>query len=193
MENDIVLSLYKMPQTIFSLKEISLLFPSISYNNLRRRMSYNVKAAKLKKLRRSIYAKDNYNPFELATKLYTPSYISLESVFKKEGMVFQTYESIFAIASLTRTIKADGNTIIYRKLPNEVLLNKEGLIEIDNYYRATPERAFLDAVYLYKDYHFDNLKPLNWERTMELKAIYKNRVFEKRVDSYYKLYKNEYI
>ena len=33
----------------------------------------------------------------------------------------------------------------------------------DTYYVASKERAFLDILYLNKDYHFDNLSPLNFD------------------------------
>ena len=56
---------------------------------------------------------------------------------------------------------------------------------------ASKERAFLDAVYLYKDYHFDNLGSLDWEKIEDLKKIYKSKAFEKRVNSYYHDYLEE--
>lgn len=193
MENNIVLSLYKRTQTVFSLKEISLLFPLISYNNLKRRLSYSVSVGKLIKLRRGVYAKESYNPYELAAKLYAPSYISLETVLEKEGIIFQKYKSIFVASYVSRALSVGGHEIIFRKLKEEILLNKEGVREEGNFSTATKERAFLDAIFLYKNYHFDNLKPLDWEKVIKLSDIYKNKTFEKRVESYYKLYKSEYV
>lgn len=193
MDSNIILLLYQKPQTVFTLKELSLMFPNIPYNNLKRRLSHYVRVGKLKKLRRGIYAKENYNPFELATKIYTPSYISLETVLEKEGIVFQKYKSIFAASYLTRTVKTNAYKIVYRKLPQEVLFNKKGLVEEDYYFIATKERAFLDTVYLYRNYHFDNLRPLDWGKVMELKGIYKSKAFAKRVDDYYKLDKEENV
>ena len=45
----------------FTLKDISLLFPNISYDNLKERMSYFSKTGAIKKLRRGIYVKDNFD------------------------------------------------------------------------------------------------------------------------------------
>ena len=78
------------------------------------------------------------------------------------------------------------------KIRGDILTNTEGIEQKTGYFIATPERAFLDAVYIYKDYHFDNLSPINWERVENLKKIYKNKIFEKRVGQYYKFYKEEY-
>ena len=192
MKNNIVFSLYKKPQTVFTLQEIALLFPEIPYGNLKKRMSYFVKSGSIKKLSRGIYAKDQFDALELANKIYTPSYISLETVLQKAGVTFQYYESIFAVSYLSRTVEAGGYTIEYRRLKKDILLNKSGIEEQENVVIASPERAFLDAVYLYKDYHFDNLSPLNWDKIMELRNLYNNREFAKRVQEYYKIYKEEH-
>ena len=195
MKDDFILTLYSKPSTAFSLKELSMLFPDISYNNMKSRVSYYAKRGKLKRIRKSMYAKHDYNPYELATKIYTPSYLSLETVLEKEGIIFQDYTSIFVVSYTNRTLHIDGHTILLRRLEEDILLNKAGIIEKDNYFSATKERAFLDAIYLYKNYHFDNLRPLEWNKIMEIRYIYKNKnkTFEKRVESYYKLYRNEYV
>jgi len=86
MKNNIILSLYKEPQTVFTLKEVSLLFPDIPYNNLKKRMAYFSNSGSIKKLSRGVYAKDQFNVLELANKLYSPSYISLETVLQKAGV-----------------------------------------------------------------------------------------------------------
>ena len=192
MKNNIILSLYKKPQTVFTLQEIALLFPEIPYDNLKKRMSYFAKSGSIKKLSRRIYAKDQFNAFELANKLYTPSYISLETVLQKAGVTFQYYESIFAVSYLSRTVKVGDHAIVYRRMKKDILLNKEGVEEQGNVVIASPERAFLDAVYLYKDYHFDNLSSLDWNKITELKNLYRNRAFLERVEEYYQMYKEDH-
>lgn len=192
MKKNIILSLYKKPQTVFTLQEISLLFPEIHYGNLKKRMSYFAKSGSIKKLSRGVYAKDRFNAFELANKLYTPSYISLETVLQRAGVTFQYYESIFAVSYLSRTVKVGDYTVVYRRMKKNILLNKLGIEEQENVVVASPERAFLDAVYLYKDYHFDNLSSLNWDKITELKNLYANRTFLKRVEEYYQTYKKDH-
>jgi len=125
----------------------------------------------------------NYNPLEVPQKPYLTSYISLESVLEKEK------SSIFSVSYISRTINVDGKEIVYRKLPKKVFTNKKEIKETDGYFIASPERAFTDAVYIYKDYHFNNLKSFDWEKIMDLKNIYKNRAFEKRINKYFKLTK----
>ncbi len=192
MKKTTILNIYQSPQTVFTLKDISFMFPEIPYNNLKRRLSYFVKSGHLKKLRRGVYAKDGYDVLELANKLYAPSYISLETVLQRAGVTFQYYESIFAISYLSRTIEADGHTIVYRKIKNDILLKKQGVEEQGNVVMASPERAFLDAVFLYKDYHFDNLSPLKWDKIMELKDLYGSHALTRRVEEYYQIYKENH-
>lgn len=192
MKNELIIALYKKPQTVFTLKDVSLLFPEIPYNNLKVRMFYFAKSGSIRKLSRGVYAKDQFDVLELANKLYVPSYVSLETVLQKAGVIFQYYESIFAISYVSRTVEVGGYTIVYRRMKKDVLLNKQGVEEQGNVVIASPERAFMDAVFLYKNYHFDNLDPLNWDKIMELKNLYKSRVFSKRVEEYYRDYKEDH-
>ena len=193
MRKGFILEIYKKPQTVFSLKELSLMFPQIPYQNLKSKVNYFVRVAKLKRLRKGIYAKENFNLLETANKIYTPSYISLETVLEKEGIIFQKYRTIFVVSYLTRKIKVNGEEIFYRKIKDETLLNPLGIEETSSYSLATKERAFLDAVFLYRDYHFDNLKSLDWEKIKELEKIYSSKALKKRVKEYYRIYRQENV
>ncbi len=193
MNKNFLLEIYKKPQTIFSLKEISLLFPQLAYKNLKSKVSYFVGVGKLKRVRKGIYAKENFNPLELANKIYTPSYIGLETVLEQEGIIFQKYQTIFVASYLSRRIKVGEQEIFYRKIKNEILLNSLGIEEKNFYSIACKERAFLDAVFLYKDYHFDNLGPLDWEKVREIEKIYLSKILVKRVNQYYKIYKKDNV
>lgn len=155
-------------------------------------MKYAVNKNKILRLRKGIYAKTNFDPLELGNKIYTPSYISLETVLKKEGIIFQETSEITLISYISRKIKVNNLTFSYRKIKDDILTNKEGIIQINNYFIASKERAFLDALFLFKNYHFDNLNPLNFEKIFELKKIYNSKALEKRVNEYYEIYKNEY-
>lgn len=169
-----------------------MLFPEIPYDNLKKRMSYFALSGSIKKLSRGVYAKDQFDVLELANKLYTPSYVSLETVLQKAGVIFQYYESIFSVSYISRAVKVGDYTITYRRMKKDVLVNKKGIEEQGNVIIASPERAFLDAVYLYKNYHFDNLSPLNWDKVIELKDLYGNREFLKRVEEYYQVFKEDH-
>lgn len=186
-----ILEVFRAKSTVFTFKEISLMLGETNLNLLKRRVNHHVKTGKLFSPRRHIYTKDkNYNPFELGVKIYTPSYISLETILQKEGMIFQYYKNIYVISYISREIACDKQKYIYKKIKNAVLNNPSGLEDKDGYFIAGKERAFLDTLYLYKNYHFDNLKPINWDFCFELGKIYENKSLIKRINSHYAGYKN---
>lgn len=189
---DLILKLYSKPQTVFQIEEVSQLFPEINPGNLRRRLHYFVKVGKLKNPRRGIYTKNEYEPLELANKIFVPSYVSFETVLLKEGVVFQYYETIFVASYLSRDITVDGYKISYRQIGDLVLSNRSGIEEKNGYFIASKERAFLDAVFLYKNYYFDNLGGLNWDKVFELLPIYDSQALDKRVKSYYQHYREDH-
>lgn len=179
--------LLRSPKTIFSTKDVALLWGEERENTVSARLNKYVRNGKLIGVRRGLYAKDkNYDKFELATKIYTPSYISFETVLAKTGVIFQFYGQIFVASYVTREITADAQTYSYRRIKDSILTNPAGVETKDNYHIASPERAFLDIVYSNKGYHFDNLSPLNWEKVFEILPIYKNKSMEKRVKKYHK-------
>lgn len=192
MNNNIILTLYNQPETIFTSSEVAQLFPDITPGSLRDRLYYFTKTNKLKRLRQGIYAKAEYEPLELANKAYRPSYISLETVLSKAGIIFQHYERIFAVSYVTRYITIGKTEIQYRKIRKDILINTTGLEKKTRYFIASFERAFLDAVFIYKNYHFDNLGIINWDKVNELKQIYHSKALNKRVREYHKLYQDEY-
>jgi predicted transcriptional regulator of viral defense system len=172
--------------TVFNFKDISLLWAETDRNLIKRRINYYVKTGKLYSIRKGLYAKDkNYNKFELATKIYIPSYISFETVLAQTGVIFQFYPQIFVASYLTREIEIEGQKYSFRKVKDIILTNHTGLEFKETYWIASPERAFLDLLYLNKNYHFDNLDPLNKEKIFEILPIYKNKALEKRVKEIY--------
>lgn len=189
MNRDIIFKLFSRPETVFSFDEVAQLFPDISDKSLRDRLHYFVKTKKLERVRHGIYAKREFNKFELANKIYTPSYVSLETVLFEHGIVFQVYETIFLMSYLTRSVKVQAQEFQFRRLPMRVLTNMNGIIREAGYFIASRERAFLDAIYVYKNYHFDNLGGVNWEKIFEIAKIYDTKKLIKRVE---KLYKEEH-
>jgi hypothetical protein len=186
MGKDYISSLLRSNNTVFTFKDLSLIWGDTDRDYVTKRVYRYIKAGKLYAVRKGIYAKDkNYNRFELATKIYTPSYISLETVLAQAGIIFQYYGQIFVASYLTREITADDQKYTYKKIKDSILTNHTGLINKENYTVASPERAFLDVLYLNKDYYFDNPSKLDWEKVFEILKIYGgNKRMEKIVKKY---------
>lgn len=177
-------------KTVFTIKDIALLWRENRDSfHIKSRLSKYVSAGKLVRLRRGIYAKDkNYSPLELAVKIYTPSYISFETVLTRSGVNFQYYKEIFVASYLSRELKIDGHKIKLIKLQNKILTDNYGVDNKDGLMIASPERAFLDRIYKSFDYHFDNLNSLDWQEVYKILPIYRNKRMEKIVDKYFKHY-----
>lgn len=192
MEKADIINILKLNKTVFSFKDILLASGETNVALLRRRIAHYIKAGELYAIRRGFYAKDkNYDRFELATKIFTPSYVSFETVLGASGVTFQFYGQIFVASYLTREITADNQNYSYKKIKDVLLTNNAGIENKDNYFIATPERAFLDVVYLYKNYYFDNLRPLDWKKVFEILPIYDNKQMGQRVNKYFKNFKTK--
>lgn len=175
MKQDLIYKLYSDRRTVFTLQEIAMLVDEPDFKKLKQRINYYVRANKLKNPRRSIYTKDDYSVEELACKIFKPAYISLEYVLRKAGIIFQYSSQITAISYLRRTLTIDGSEFVFRKIKNEVLYNTAGLIMYDSgISQATPARAFLDTLYLNREYYFDSLERLEKEEVFKILPVYKS-------------------
>lgn len=189
---NLTFGLYSLPNTVFTTKEIALILRETNLDKVKSRVNYFVNKGVLIQLRKGIFAKNTgYEVLELANKILKPSYISLETVLQKEGVVFQDYgKTTFVISYQTREIEVGDYTISFKKIKDDILTNPKGVLVENGYSIATVERAFLDAVYLYKNYYFDNLHPLNWERVENLLDIYKSNILVERFKKYAKHYRS---
>ncbi|MEI6613602.1 MAG: hypothetical protein WCL37_01775 [Chrysiogenales bacterium] len=128
-----------------------------------------VKKGYLLKLRNGIYAfvkdRERIKSEEIATLLYQPSYLSLESAMAWYGFIPEiVYSHVSVTARINRTFTNDFGTFIYRHLKAELFW---GYTEIKtdqgHYLLAEPEKALLDYIYLNlsrisSDADFENLR-----------------------------------
>lgn len=185
--DNLLAKLYQSPKTILTTKDIALIWGETNNVNLLSKVKYYAKQGSLIRLTRGVYTKNNeYNLKELATSIYTPSYVSFETVLRETGIIFQHQTAIFVASPYPTSKTIDGHPIVFRKLKNSVLYNGLGVKQEQHYSIATPERAFLDTIYLSPKFYFDNLRPMNWELCDELVGLYENKQLIKRLASYKK-------
>lgn len=189
---NLIIAIYSSHETVFTMPQLEQMMVGISPTSLRNRLRYFARVGKLSRVRHGIYVKPQFNPLELANKIYSPSYVSLETILLREGITFQLYNTTFFLMSyLTREVRVGEYTFGYRQMRNSILTNMTGIVRKIGYFEATKERAFLDAVYVYKNYHFDNLRALDWEKVHAMIDIYESKAMVVRVSGYYKDYKEE--
>ena len=182
-------ALLRSPQTIFSTDDAALLWKESNNAVVTDRLKKYVKVGKLFRVYRGLYAKDqNFDFFELATRIYTPAYVSFETVLTRSGITFQYYGNIFVASYINREISVGEQKITFVRTKNYVLSDTTGIEHKAGYAIATRERAFLDRIYVSKDYHFDNLANLHWDKVFEYLPIYHNKRLDKKVTDYYKNY-----
>jgi len=183
--------LLRSSKTVFSVQDVALLWGESESTTITNRLKKYIRAGKLLRVRHGLYAKDeNYDRYELATRIYTPSYIGFETVLTREGVSFQYYGNIFVASYLNREIEANGQKITYVRMKRSVLSDTTGINHVNGVAWATKERAFLDRLYVTKEYHFDNLNVLDWDKVFEILTVYENKRLEKQVKKYHRNFVN---
>ncbi|OGG15547.1 hypothetical protein A3D77_05895 [Candidatus Gottesmanbacteria bacterium RIFCSPHIGHO2_02_FULL_39_11] len=189
-KGDYLAAILRSNKTVFSSKDIVLLWQDSGTSATWVRLNYYVKKGALYRIRKGFYAKSKeYNKLELATRVFTPSYVSFETVLAKEGLIFQYYDRIFIASYLKRELTIDGQTYSYKKMKDGILMNSIGIEHINETSVAIKERALLDTLYVNNDYHFDNVRSVNWDNVFEILPIYDNKRMSKTVNRWFALNK----
>ena len=170
------------PRTVFNVQSLLMLTGSGDSQKLTKSLHYYVNDGKILNPRRGIYTKLKYNEQEMACSLFRPSYISLEYVLGKAGVVFQWDETISCVSYLSRQVEIADKQYLFRKINPELWIGMEGIEQLDNVAIASVERAFLDMVYLSAgNCYFDNLRPISITRIRKLLPLYRSQKLNERV------------
>ena len=179
---DLIYTLYDDARTVFRLKDVAMLTGETSFTSLNQKLNYYVRTGRLVNLRKGLYGKPNYNREELACRIFAPAYISLEYVLQRAGVIFQYDRCVTAVAYLSREVKIENQTFSFRKVKNELLISLQGIEQKGNSVTiATPERAFLDMLYLNGTMYFDNLNHLKIDLIAQILSAYNSQILTKRV------------
>ncbi len=182
-KSDLIFSVYSDKRSVFTLIDIAMLIGETDFKRINERLNYYVGRGKLFRPRKGIYVKQGYNPEELACRLYTPCYISLEYVLQKAGVIFQYDGRITVVSYLSRSVDIEDHRLSYRKIKGEIIVEMQGIIRTGIINIATPERAFLDILYLNPSYYFDNLNSLDKTLINKLLPTYNSKKLTSRVNN----------
>ena len=183
INENLLISVYRDSRTVFRLKDIALLTGATNFQSLNSKLNYYVRTGRILNPHKGIYAKRGYNPEELSCRVYSPSYISLEYVLQKSGVIFQYDPGITVISYLSRSIDIDDLSLRFRKVKGEILVNSAGIHQAKNHINiASTERAFLDLMYLDPGYYIDNPGPLDKKEIKRLLGVYDNRSLNSRIN-----------
>ena len=181
-QKNVLETILSSSRTVFNTQSLRMLTGCDSSQKLTKSLHYYSKEGKIRNLRKGVYTKLEYDEREMACSLFRPAYISLEYVLQRAGVVFQYDDTITCVSYLNREVVVDGKTYRYRIIKPELWIGMEGIEQMDNIYMATPERAFLDMIYLSAgNCSFDNLHSLHKSKIKKLLPLYNSQVLTVRV------------
>ena len=169
-------------RSVFNMQSLRIMTECENPQKLTQSLHYYVKEGKIRNPRRGIYTKSSYDEKEMACSLFRPAYVSLEYVLQRNGIVFQYDDTITCVSYLNRIVEIDEKAYQFRIIKPQLWIGMDGIEKHDNILIATPERAFLDMIYLSAgNCYFDNLHPLNKTKVKELLPIYQSKALTERV------------
>lgn len=170
-------------KNIFNVDDLVAIWQSSKRRDALESIKGYIQRGKVFNLYKGIYSlRKDIDNFELAQKLYTPSYISYYSALALHGIIFQKYSDIHLCALNSKTIKINEQKFIYHKVKKSILYNRRGFLSEENYIIASPERAICDSLYLNKNITFDNLRNLDRKKILDISKFYQNKRLEKNIE-----------
>ena len=113
------------------------------------------------------------------------TYSDYEDFLKRNPGAKIWYATTKAHKTYTEVSFAPDDYIMFGKesagIPGEILVDNSGVISEGNLSIATPERAFLDTLYLNSNYYFDNPGLLDKEKILALLPLYGSKTLSERV------------
>jgi len=179
---------------IFSLEDIFKWFPESNRQTVKNQLKNWAARGYLIRLKKNLYflkETEFKDEFELANRLYEPSYISLESALNYYGVI---PDVPFAVTSVTirktQKFKNQFGLFTYRTLKLELFFGWEE-VEVDKqqYYKvARPEKALFDFLYLNKasfgknfplEERFSFSRNFNWQEFRRYIQLIKTKSFKR--------------
>ncbi len=106
------------------------------------------------------------------TSVHRYNYLSTESILAREGLIAQDVKYITLVSNISKRFKIKNQSFLVRKMKEEYLLNRAGIIWNKKNREATLERAVADMLYFNSNYNFDGERIINWKKVKEIqKAI----------------------
>ena len=182
LQKNVLEVILSSPRTVFNVQSLRMLTECEDSQKLTKSLHYYVKGGKIRNPRRGIYTKATYDEKEMACSLFRPAYVSLEYVLQRSGIVFQYDDTVTCVSYLNRIVEIDDKAYQFRIINPELWIGMDGIEQQDNILIASPERAFLDMIYLSAgNCYFDNLHPLNKIKVKQLLPFYQSKVLTERV------------
>ncbi len=174
---------------VFTLNDIRMLDPDFREPTLNDWLNNGW----IKRIRRFWYADSSFNPqgndyFFIANKIYSPSYISLESALSHYGFIPETTLQITSVSTRkTNLFDTQYGVFSYQSIKNNLYFGYEVIENNDRPFTlATPEKAILDYLYLHSEIStIDDLEGLRFNT-----EIINSTIDKERFNTYLNLFDN---
>jgi predicted transcriptional regulator of viral defense system len=140
---------------IFSIEDLMKLFPNEKEESMARLVYNWIDSDKVIRLKRGLYQisypeKKIIPDMYVANRLYSPSYVSLETILSMHGIIPEIAMSVTSVTTkATRHFKNSYGGFSYRTVKNEYFTGYYLLKERDfEILAAEPEKAVIDFLYL---------------------------------------------
>jgi predicted transcriptional regulator of viral defense system len=146
-KEELIAKIRTLDKNVFTLNDLVNFFPEDSSHIktiIKRFKDSNV----LFPILRGVYALDkgSVDVEKIATSIYTPSYVSFESVLSKYGIMNQgLYQVNLATTRHSKRMEIGGVTCVYSQISTRLFF---GFNLLNDVFIADPEKAVLDTLYL---------------------------------------------
>lgn len=166
-------------KTVFTLKNLQSLWGSKLETTkiLAKRMVDN---NLLTRIARGYFSlSDDFNVYELANLIISPSYVSLHSALFYHGVSFQLSSVVTSVSLFNYSREAGAKTFRYYAMKEGLFYQLEGIHYRDNLSMATPERAVADCFYYGILPNIDNSDKVNSFSLKKISSFYPKSVQRK--------------
>lgn len=164
--------LLKQNKKTFHASDLALLWEINNKNTLKRTLKRFVDRGVLKRIHKGFYSTTNVSdidPYDLGfSYLNTYSYVSLETILAREGIIFQDIKYITFVSSKSSKFNIGSVRYSSRQMKDEFLNNTVGIKKVGDHFEATLERAVADVIYYNSKYHLDNKDIIDFEKAKEI-------------------------
>jgi hypothetical protein len=157
-------------RNVFSAQDLGVLWGYSDQVKLFEVIKHYVRTEQIYRMARGIYCKKQYTEqdlrndtnlqYEFANKLVPNSYVSLWTVLKNRGVVFQYYDGVYSVAARSVERVVLGVKFVYKQAKESVLLCDTGIDNQDGIRSASTERAIGDLAYLFPNIQVELLSEI---------------------------------
>lgn len=175
---------------VFTVEDVCVFFPGEKKSTLKQYLSRWKKAGRIARLRKGLYEliypeRHPLSDIVLANKIYSPSYVSLETALSHYSLIPEVSMAVVSITTKpTRRFKNDHGLFIYRSVQPRAFcgyrIENHGGVEV---LIAEPEKALADFLY-FKTVHARKLE--SGSMRLDRKRI--ARLNREKIESYSRIY-----